>query len=854
MAVQPDTVTGTLTTTAGSVNFTTVGTQLLAREHLPGDRFLVNGLELQIATITGENSGTLTEECPPEAAVSGFPVRLRWQPDGARVAAQTRNLIDLLGNGTLQSLAEVDGNADELLIFIGPNTLSTINRTDLVEGVDYNVLVNTLPERDAYDAELAGFSVLVADVGDGRAALYVKNSDTSGDWSSPAYITGPVGPMVDVEAGTTTTLPAGSPATVTVTPGTNVYYINIGVPQGFQGVPGQDGAEGPQGAGLDIGALGDLANRDNYDSEPEGFTYFDTENGDLYIREGATGNWAGPIPFQGPPGTSGAIITKTTGVGNSTAGPYTLNAAPFDVNSVWVSVSGVEQYNYSISGNLITFDFPIPASVPWQVKTSGPLPIGIPSDDSVGADQINGAEADAIRTKIGAGDVVGPASSGDATIALFDGTTGKLIKDSGLTVDEVGSGDVVGPSSAVDNRIAVFDGTTGKLIKDGGLTIDEIGAFGIPVGMVTMQNGPVDPGHIRMGEGGTYDRVTYPDLAIWMDANGTTAFGLNSTQIANGALPDWRDYSPRTGGGSLGPAVGAKQEDALQGHRHYRNSENLSEYALRNVAGTNTFAGAGDKVFANYLTIGDPVTDGTNGTPRTATETRIKSFGVRWQIKAAGTAVNPGTVDVIALSSQVATLAQEAMRKDTDWSAGLTVPEKVTILKNTLQTWEIVPGGAVNVTSAVASVNWTGLSDYRLLRLSGIFVPGTDNAVLYARVGTGTVDTGVVYSSHRFAVAATAVSVGYSGTLDAFITVTSTVGNANANRWAQISFNLADFNKPKTMLYSVQTNFFDASAAPNIRTHTGFHIGTTVRDTFSMFCNTGNVGAGSFFVLEGLRG
>ncbi|OGO26416.1 MAG: hypothetical protein A2136_05420 [Chloroflexi bacterium RBG_16_54_11] len=31
-----------------------------------------------------------------------------------------------------------------------------------------------------------------------------------------------------------------------------------------------------------------------------------------------------------------------------------------------------------------------------------------------------------------------------------------------------GSGDVVGPSSAVNGNLAVFDGTTGKVIKDGG--------------------------------------------------------------------------------------------------------------------------------------------------------------------------------------------------------------------------------------------------------------------------------------------------------------------------------------------------------------------------------------------------
>lgn len=37
-----------------------------------------------------------------------------------------------------------------------------------------------------------------------------------------------------------------------------------------------------------------------------------------------------------------------------------------------------------------------------------------------------------------------------------------------------GSGDVVGPAGAVDNRIAVFDGATGKAIKDGGATVAEL--------------------------------------------------------------------------------------------------------------------------------------------------------------------------------------------------------------------------------------------------------------------------------------------------------------------------------------------------------------------------------------------
>lgn len=38
------------------------------------------------------------------------------------------------------------------------------------------------------------------------------------------------------------------------------------------------------------------------------------------------------------------------------------------------------------------------------------------------------------------------------------------------------TGDVVGPASAVNNRLVAFDGTTGKLIKDSGKTIDTVAA------------------------------------------------------------------------------------------------------------------------------------------------------------------------------------------------------------------------------------------------------------------------------------------------------------------------------------------------------------------------------------------
>jgi hypothetical protein len=88
----------------------------------------------------------------------------------------------------------------------------------------------------------------------------------------------------------------------------------------------------------------------------------------------------------------------------------------------------------------------------------------------------------------------GPASSADNTVAAFDGTTGKLLKDTNISLDSSGDGtkylndsgsytvpadaggDVVGPSSSVNNTIPQFDGTTGKLLKDSSVVLQTSGA------------------------------------------------------------------------------------------------------------------------------------------------------------------------------------------------------------------------------------------------------------------------------------------------------------------------------------------------------------------------------------------
>lgn len=75
------------------------------------------------------------------------------------------------------------------------------------------------------------------------------------------------------------------------------------------------------------------------------------------------------------------------------------------------------------------------------------------------------------------GNVVGPASATDGAVALFDGTTGLLLKD-GVTL---GADIVTGPASVTAGKVAVFSGMTGKVVA--------ANATGVTVGPFTVITG-----------------------------------------------------------------------------------------------------------------------------------------------------------------------------------------------------------------------------------------------------------------------------------------------------------------------------------------------------------------------------
>jgi hypothetical protein len=102
---------------------------------------------------------------------------------------------------------------------------------------------------------------------------------------------------------------------------------------------------------------------------------------------------------------------------------------------------------------------------------------------------------------------------GEIAINTFDGKM-FIKKDNGTaSIVEIGggsgSGDVVGPASATDNAIARYDGTTGKLIQNSTVTINDDGTIGGANGIeldISPTNAPTATGSIAwdVGDGTPY--------------------------------------------------------------------------------------------------------------------------------------------------------------------------------------------------------------------------------------------------------------------------------------------------------------------------------------------------------------
>jgi microcystin-dependent protein len=147
-----------------------------------------------------------------------------------------------------------------------------------------------------------------------------------------------------------------------------------------------------------------------------------------------------------------------------------------------------------------------------------------------------------------------------------------------------------------------------------------------PPGTLIFHCGSTAPSGFLKANGATISRTTYAGLfagigTVFGNGDGSTTFGV----------PDLRGEFPRgwddSRGIDSGRVFGTAQADAFQGHRHISNR--------RDTAGTTStgFASGNAGDFVNSTAVRDPIEDGTNGTPRTAAETRPRNIALLACIK-----------------------------------------------------------------------------------------------------------------------------------------------------------------------------------------------------------------------------
>ena len=124
------------------------------------------------------------------------------------------------------------------------------------------------------------------------------------------------------------------------------------------------------------------------------------------------------------------------------------------------------------------------------------------------------------------------------------GTSGQVLSSTGTGVQWVnassGSGDVVGPASSTDNAVTRFDSTTGKLIQNSTVTLDDNGNFDnvnsivldttpatLPTSVATMSwdDGDGVPSVILKGGNSTLQIGTQEYARVYNDSGSTITIG-----------------------------------------------------------------------------------------------------------------------------------------------------------------------------------------------------------------------------------------------------------------------------------------------------------------------------------------
>ena len=170
----------------------------------------------------------------------------------------------------------------------------------------------------------------------------------------------------------------------------------------------------------------------------------------------------------------------------------------------------------------------------------------------------------------------------------------------------------------------------------------------VPVGTILSFGGDLSnlPEGWLLCDGGSYSQSEFADLFEVIGSSwGATGANFNVPDLrgfflrgADGGAGNDPESSTRTAsnsGGNTGDNVGSVQDDAFQGHWHTIGEDSGEEGFTRGfVAGAGSGSPAGTSPNNGFVNRAlSPVSDGVNGDPRTASETRPKNAYVNYIIK-----------------------------------------------------------------------------------------------------------------------------------------------------------------------------------------------------------------------------
>lgn len=162
----------------------------------------------------------------------------------------------------------------------------------------------------------------------------------------------------------------------------------------------------------------------------------------------------------------------------------------------------------------------------------------------------------------------------------------------------------------------------------------------LPAGVMIDYAGTVAPAGWVMCDGAAVSRTVYASLfsaigTAYGSGDGSTTFNLPDFRGRFVRYNDNMNTVAGAAGRDTGRVHGSTQADAIQGHKHtVSESAHSHARAASNGPGSSQIPqdqsaavqyGAGrvaDQAVTTGLTVQNPSTDGTNGTPRTAAETR----------------------------------------------------------------------------------------------------------------------------------------------------------------------------------------------------------------------------------------